>query len=86
VKVGMMNLLKVLSTLLVFANSLELIDASADNGNGTRGVDFVQNNENRTKILSRKKRYMVFPTGSSLSVATCMTIGIYGNPQYSIFR
>jgi len=31
------------------------------------------------------KRYLIFPTGSSFSVAVCMTIGIYGNPQYSIF-
>jgi biopolymer transport protein ExbD len=40
----------------------------------------------KDKVLSRKKRYLVFPTGSSFSVATCSTIGIYGNPQYSIFR
>ena len=35
------------------------------------------------KILSRKKRYLVFPSGSSFSVATCFTIGIYGNPNFS---
>lgn len=38
------------------------------------------------KVLSRRKRYLVFPTGSSFSVATCMTIGVYGNPNYSLFR
>jgi hypothetical protein len=38
------------------------------------------------KVLSRQKRYLVFPTGSSFSVAVCMTVGIYGNPQYSMFR
>lgn len=38
------------------------------------------------KILSRRKRYLIFPTGSSFSVAVCMTVGIYGNPQYSMFR
>lgn len=37
------------------------------------------------KILSRRKRFLVFPTGSSFSVAVCMTIGVYGNPQFSLF-
>ena len=37
------------------------------------------------KILSRHKRFLVFPTGSSFSVAVCMTIGVYGNPQFSLF-
>ncbi|XP_058455156.1 uncharacterized protein LOC131432713 [Malaya genurostris] len=36
-------------------------------------------------ILSRKKRYVVFPEGSSFSVAVCMTIGMYGNPNYQMF-
>jgi hypothetical protein len=27
------------------------------------------------KILSRRKRFVLFPTGSSFSVATCMTVG-----------
>lgn len=44
---------------------------------------------NRTKaegkILSRRKRFLLFPTGSSFSVATCMTVGVYGNPQFSIW-
>lgn len=26
-----------------------------------------------------------FSEGSSLSIATCMTIGVYGNPQFSLF-
>lgn len=38
------------------------------------------------KVLSRRKRYLVFPTGASFSVATCMTIGVYGNPNFSLFR
>ncbi|XP_055716470.1 uncharacterized protein LOC129810177 [Phlebotomus papatasi] len=33
------------------------------------------------KILSRSKRYLVFPEGSSFSAATCFTIGIIGNPS-----
>jgi len=41
---------------------------------------------NNQTVLSRQKRYLVFPTGSSFSVAVCMTIGVYGNPQYSMFR
>ncbi|XP_055547125.1 uncharacterized protein LOC129731286 [Wyeomyia smithii] len=38
-----------------------------------------------TKILSRKKRFLVFPLGSSFSVAVCMTVGMYGNPNYNMF-
>uniref|UniRef100_A0A182VYI4 Uncharacterized protein n=1 Tax=Anopheles minimus TaxID=112268 RepID=A0A182VYI4_9DIPT len=34
------------------------------------------------KVLSRRKRFIVFPEGSSFSVAVCMTIGLYGNPNY----
>lgn len=37
------------------------------------------------KVLSRRKRFLIFPTGSSFSVATCMTVGVYGNPQFSIW-
>lgn len=57
------------------------------------------------KVLSRRKRYIIFPVGSSFSVATCMvgsihmficrnyysflfplqTIGVYGNPNFSLF-
>lgn len=40
------------------------------------------NNEDR--VLSRRKRFLIFPSGSSLSVATCFTVGIYGNPEYSM--
>ncbi|XP_062564827.1 uncharacterized protein LOC134227405 isoform X2 [Armigeres subalbatus] len=38
-----------------------------------------------TKILSRRKRFLVFPEGSSFSMAVCMGIGIYGNPNYNMF-
>lgn len=38
-----------------------------------------------SKLLSRRKRFVIFPTGSSFSVAACMTVGVYGNPQFSIF-
>lgn len=47
-------------------------------------VDFQRNNSG-TEVLSRRKRFVIFPTGSSFSVAVCMTIGVYGNPQFSIF-
>ncbi|XP_041630655.1 uncharacterized protein [Drosophila kikkawai] len=32
--------------------------------------------------LSRTKRYLSFPEGSSFSVAVCFTVGIIGNPYY----
>jgi hypothetical protein len=37
------------------------------------------------KKLSRRKRFLIFPTGASFSVAVCMTVGVYGNPQFSMF-
>lgn len=37
------------------------------------------------KVLSRRKRFIIFPLGSSFSTAACMTVGVYGNPQFSIF-
>jgi hypothetical protein len=43
--------------------------------------DIEQNSAN-LKPKSRKKRYVIFPEGSSFSVAVCMTIGLYGNPNY----
>jgi len=33
--------------------------------------------------LSRKRRYLVFPEGASVSVACCLTVGMYGNPSYT---
>lgn len=33
------------------------------------------------KVLSRRKRYVAFPEGSSFSVAFCATIGMIGNPE-----
>lgn len=44
-----------------------------------------QSGNNRDKVLSRRKRFVIFPTGSSFSTAVCMTVGVYGNPQFSIF-
>lgn len=66
-------MLKILSLLLLLNSQ---IISCHGNGNDT---------SSEVKVLSRKKRYLIFPQGSSFSVATCMTIGIYGNPQYSIF-
>lgn len=43
------------------------------------------NSNGAQKVLSRKKRFMIFPTGASFSVAVCMTVGVYGNPQFSLF-
>ncbi|XP_023161864.2 uncharacterized protein LOC111593377 [Drosophila hydei] len=41
-------------------------------GNATKAV---------TKLLSRQKRYLAFPEGSSVSAAICLTIGMIGNPD-----
>ncbi|XP_055389286.1 uncharacterized protein LOC129618516 [Condylostylus longicornis] len=35
------------------------------------------------KILSRKRRFLAFPYGSSFSATICTTIGMYGNPNYN---
>ncbi|XP_062559173.1 uncharacterized protein LOC134223972 [Armigeres subalbatus] len=43
------------------------------------------NIESHSKVLSRRKRYIVFPEGASFSVAVCMTIGVIGNPNYQMF-
>ncbi|XP_058446009.1 uncharacterized protein LOC131427102 [Malaya genurostris] len=42
-------------------------------------------NSNSSALLSRKKRFIVFPLGSSFSVAVCMTVGVYGNPNYNMY-
>ncbi|XP_045776055.1 uncharacterized protein LOC123874609 [Maniola jurtina] len=39
-----------------------------------------EQNGNGLKILSRKKRYVAFPEGSSFSCAGCMTVGLIGQP------
>lgn len=38
-------------------------------------------NSTSERILSRKRRYLVFPEGSSFSGAVCMTVGVIGNPS-----
>ncbi|XP_034130223.1 uncharacterized protein LOC117585069 isoform X1 [Drosophila guanche] len=35
------------------------------------------------RSLSRPKRYLSFPEGSSFSVAVCFTVGLIGNPYYA---
>ncbi|XP_041450891.1 uncharacterized protein LOC111066965 [Drosophila obscura] len=35
------------------------------------------------RALSRPKRYLSFPEGSSFSVAVCFTVGLIGNPYYA---
>lgn len=67
---------KVLISIIFLLINLLVISSREHNSSNATDV----------KILSRKKRYLIFPKGSSFSVATCFTIGIYGNPQYSIFR
>lgn len=67
------------SKALVIGVIMMLVDKSisaAHYGNQTKAEE---------KVLSRRKRFLIFPTGSSFSVATCMTVGVYGNPQFSIW-
>ncbi|XP_029409136.2 uncharacterized protein LOC105232960 [Bactrocera dorsalis] len=35
------------------------------------------------RILSRRKRYLAFPEGTSFTTSVCITVGIIGNPYYS---
>ncbi|CAH2087615.1 unnamed protein product [Euphydryas editha] len=39
-----------------------------------------ERNGNDLKVLSRRKRYVAFPEGSSFSCAGCMTVGLIGQP------
>ncbi|XP_053611532.1 uncharacterized protein LOC128675852 [Plodia interpunctella] len=39
--------------------------------------------DGETRILSRKRRYVSFPEGSSFSAAGCMTVGVIGQPAPS---
>uniref|UniRef100_A0A1A9WLQ1 Uncharacterized protein n=1 Tax=Glossina brevipalpis TaxID=37001 RepID=A0A1A9WLQ1_9MUSC len=41
-----------------------------------------QQQQAQQHLLSRQKRYLSFPEGSSFSVAVCFTIGIIGNPRF----
>ncbi|KAJ0174997.1 hypothetical protein K1T71_009138 [Dendrolimus kikuchii] len=36
--------------------------------------------QSKSKVLSRRKRYVAFPDGSSFSCAGCMTVGLIGQP------
>lgn len=56
-----------------------LVDVSLSANQQTDGKEI------ESKVLSRRKRFIIFPTGSSFSVAVCMTVGVYGNPQFSLF-
>ncbi|XP_037942957.1 uncharacterized protein LOC119675810 [Teleopsis dalmanni] len=38
--------------------------------------------ENDRRALSRRKRFIGFPQGSSFSCAVCLTTGVLGNPNY----
>lgn len=70
-----------LSMIFLFICSIK-----SQNRNENSTIEVKQELKSNEKILSRKKRYLIFPQGSSFSVAVCSTIGIYGNPQFSIFR
>ncbi|KAI8434490.1 hypothetical protein MSG28_012504 [Choristoneura fumiferana] len=40
-------------------------------------------NSSGSRVLSRKRRYVTFPEGSSFSCAACMTVGLIGQPAPS---
>ncbi|KAH8399076.1 hypothetical protein KR215_001704, partial [Drosophila sulfurigaster] len=48
------------------------LDESSPNANVTSAV---------AKVHSRRKRYLAFPEGSSVSAAICLTVGMIGNPD-----
>ncbi|XP_064554622.1 uncharacterized protein LOC135439761 isoform X1 [Drosophila montana] len=57
---------------MAHASLPELGHGTGADANDTRAVP---------KLLSRQKRYLAFPEGSSVSAAICMTIGMIGNPD-----
>lgn len=69
-------LFEVVTTLMTSTNDTQVAILDEKQSDAEKGA----------AILSRRKRYLIFPVGSSISIAVCMTIGIYGNPQYSMFR
>uniref|UniRef100_A0A336MVX6 CSON004923 protein n=1 Tax=Culicoides sonorensis TaxID=179676 RepID=A0A336MVX6_CULSO len=64
-------------TLVVLTYFVVAVTAGALVDNST-----LLSEEKSMRKLSRKRRYIVFPVGSSFSVACCLTIGMYGNPSY----
>ncbi|XP_058826159.1 uncharacterized protein LOC131686056 [Topomyia yanbarensis] len=62
-----------------------IISCSAFDSTMERTDLTTEESEPSNRILSRRKRYVVFPEGSSFSVAVCMTIGMIGNPNYQMF-
>ncbi|XP_058055837.1 uncharacterized protein LOC131207244 [Anopheles bellator] len=70
------------ATILAGLDSLDLeVNGTAS---AAAPLNDVWKGTEREKVLSRRKRFVVFPEGSSFSVAVCMTIGIYGNPNYQM--
>lgn len=61
-------------TLVICVISAMLVDISLSTAQQTE----VDKTKADAKVLSRRKRFLIFPTGSSFSVATCMTVGVYG--------
>ncbi|XP_028146417.1 uncharacterized protein LOC114339932 [Diabrotica virgifera virgifera] len=44
-------------------------------------LDFVNLESLQNKLLSRRKRYLTFPEGASVSAAACMTAQLWVNPR-----
>lgn len=72
---------------LIFFSIISLFTQSVLSVELTNSTEITVTNSTSTsssRKLSRRRRYVVFPEGSSFSVAVCMTIGIYGNPNYQL--
>ncbi|KAG4065212.1 hypothetical protein HA402_007609 [Bradysia odoriphaga] len=68
--------------LIVIGCSLGVSGMVSENENKTSTAVMA---DHGTRKLSRHKRYMAFPEGSSLSVAFCATVGYVGNPSFIYF-
>lgn len=75
----MINLLKTITVCICAINMFPCILSSQTMpALNISNISILPRNGVKEKVLSRTKRYLIFPTGSSFSVATCSTIGIYG--------
>ncbi|KAJ6633545.1 hypothetical protein Bhyg_16194 [Pseudolycoriella hygida] len=68
---------KIIFVALLICYSLDFVIGMKIEENGQ-----ISNASDGLKTLSRHKRYMAFPEGSSFSVAYCGTFGYIGNPNY----
>ncbi|XP_031636367.1 uncharacterized protein LOC116349194 [Contarinia nasturtii] len=75
-----------MAVFIVVVHNVHCIESTAfHSGSITNSIrnssENVPNEMGTAKLLSRRKRYVAFPEGSSFSVAFCATIGMIGNPE-----